>query len=421
MNRTLVGFGFGAIQAGLFIKEARDSGNFSRIVVAETDPELVRAIRRMRGVYQLNVASDRGVNTRIIFDIEIYNVMDPADRPALMDALRCATDIATALPSVGIYDRGGEQSPAALIAEALRDTSSAPFTLVYTAENDNHAAEKLEAAVMKKLGSEPKRPVQFLNTVIGKMSQVLVNIYPESGSKPLCITEELNRAFLVEEFNRILVTRCSLPDVRPGIDVFIEKEDLLPFEEAKLYGHNAVHALAGYLGKKEGLVSMDQALADPNIYRICREAFINESGKALIRRYTGVDPLFTSEGFEAYADDLLLRMGNPHLTDAVDRVIRDPERKLGWNDRLIGAIRLALNEGVEPAFFAMGAAAALRFAYPKVSPEEIGDVLRKLWKEASKDEVDSVLSRIKQGYNDLKDRSGVPVKRRIVESPLLSV
>ena len=247
------------------------------------------------------------------------------------------------------------------------------------------------------------RPVQFLNTVIGKMSQVLVNVHPEPGCKPLCITEELNRAFLVEEFNRIQVTRCRLPGVQPGIKVFVEEEDLFPFEEAKLYGHNAVHALAGYLGKEKGFISMDQVLADPKIHQLCREAFIDESGKALINRYAGIDPLFTPDGFTAYADNLLVRMGSPYLTDTVERIIRDPDRKLGWNDRLIGAIRLALDEGVEPIYFAMGAAAALRFAYPQVSRDDIGDVLRKLWRDAPETEADSVLSRIKQGYNDLHD------------------
>lgn len=45
MERIFLGFGFGAIQAGLFIKEARDSRNFSRIVVAETDPNIYRMCR----------------------------------------------------------------------------------------------------------------------------------------------------------------------------------------------------------------------------------------------------------------------------------------------------------------------------------------------------------------------------------------
>ena len=40
-TRTYVGFGFGAIQAGLFLYEAYRSGNFARLVVAEVLPDLV--------------------------------------------------------------------------------------------------------------------------------------------------------------------------------------------------------------------------------------------------------------------------------------------------------------------------------------------------------------------------------------------
>jgi mannitol-1-phosphate/altronate dehydrogenase len=47
------------------------------------------------------------------------------------------------------------------------------------------------------------------------------------------------------------------------------------------------------------------------------------------------------------------------LRDPVERVIRDPRRKLGWNDRLIGTMRLALDAGVVPHRFARAAAAAL--------------------------------------------------------------
>ena len=44
-DHIFTGFGFGPIQSGLFAKEAFASGNFSRIVVAEIDRDLVDAVR----------------------------------------------------------------------------------------------------------------------------------------------------------------------------------------------------------------------------------------------------------------------------------------------------------------------------------------------------------------------------------------
>jgi mannitol-1-phosphate/altronate dehydrogenase len=57
---------------------------------------------------------------------------------------------------------------------------------------------------------------------------------------------------------------------------------------------------------------------------------------------------------------LLTRMTNPFLRDRVDRVTRDIPRKLAWEDRLVGTMRLALDAGVAPRRFALGVAAALQ-------------------------------------------------------------
>ena len=46
---TFVGFGFGPIQAGLFLAEAHLSGNFDRLVVAEIVPEVVSTVRQAGG------------------------------------------------------------------------------------------------------------------------------------------------------------------------------------------------------------------------------------------------------------------------------------------------------------------------------------------------------------------------------------
>lgn len=53
MTRTFVGFGFGAIQAGLFLREAEESGKFSRFVVSEVVASSVEAVRENGGLYGL--------------------------------------------------------------------------------------------------------------------------------------------------------------------------------------------------------------------------------------------------------------------------------------------------------------------------------------------------------------------------------
>ena len=360
MNHVFVGFGFGPIQAGLFVKEARGSGRFSEIAVAEVDAALVAAVRGNGNRYALNVASSDGVEVVCVNGVTLLNPNVEDDLRQLRHMLGKATEVVTSLPSVAFYARGGETSVASLIAGGLR-ACGAEQTVVYTAENNNHAAEILERDVQGySEGGSCQRPVQALNTVIGKMSQVISDPaeIERRGLEP--IAPGFPRAFLVEAFNRILVSQIHLPGFEPGITAFEEKEDLLPFEEAKLYGHNAAHTMLGFLGQAGGLPLLSDLRGKPGLMELVRTAFLCESGEALIALHGKLgDPLFTQEGFRLYADDLLLRMTNPHLSDTVARAIRDPVRKLGHSDRLFGAMRLCLTCGIEPVCLAVGALAGL--------------------------------------------------------------
>ncbi len=363
-DRVFVGFGFGAIQSGLFLYEAWRSGNFSRLVVAEVVPDVVEAVRRNGSRYALNIATPAGIETVEVGPVEIFNPLVSEDRRALVGALARSAEIATALPSVIFYGKGEPGDVVTVLGEGLREKvrdASLPPAVVYTAENHNHAAEILSESLgkMGEVDLEGAR-TQVLNTVIGKMSGVVTDPSQVMEQGLRVVAPGVNRAFLVEAFNRILVTRIQLPGFRRGIQVFEEKTDLLPFEEAKLYGHNATHALIGYLLRENGGRTMAEAAHDPALMKFARNAFLLESGGALCRKYAGFDPLFTEEGYAAYVDDLLVRMTNPHLMDAVARVTRDTRRKLGWDDRLIGTMRIALGQGVNPMRFAQGAAVAIR-------------------------------------------------------------
>jgi mannitol-1-phosphate/altronate dehydrogenase len=375
--RTFVGFGFGAIQGGLFLYEAFQSGKFDRLVVAEVVPEVVAAVRRAQGRYRVNIATRNGIEVKEVSGIEIYNPTVSEDIEQLESALMEASEIATALPSVELYDRG-KLSPAALIARALEAKAARsvlPPCVIYTAENNNFAAEILQEKCDCLLDAAGRAAVrqsgQILNTVIGKMSGVVTEPTEIAAERLACLVDGIPRALLVEEFNRILITRIELPSFQRGIDVFIEKQDLLPFEEAKLYGHNAVHALIGYLVQRSGCRFISEAAQDAPLMNLAREAFLEESGAALIAKHRDVDPLFTPDGYRAYAEDLLVRMTNPHLHDRAERITRDPRRKLGWDDRLIGTMRIALDAGLAPRRFALGAAAAWEALGAAGSPEEL--------------------------------------------------
>jgi len=358
-RHIFTGFGFGPIQAGLFVKEAFESGNFSRIAVAEIDRRLVEAVKANAGSYHVNVAMADGIEALKIDGVELLDPGAPADRRLLMEALAQSTEIVTSLPSVNFYESGGDGSVASLIAEGLKE-SAGQATIVYTAENNNHAAEILREAVARKVGGLSQAKVQFLNTVIGKMSRVVDDPAEIARLKLKTIAPDIQRAFLVEQFNRILVSRTCIAGFTPGIGVFIEKDDLLPFEEAKLYGHNAVHALLGFIGALKGYEKMTELKSDPAVMQIGLDALLAECGGALIKKHAALaDELFSEGGFTKYAEDLLERMTNPFLADTVARAGRDVVRKLGINDRIFGTMQLALEYGIEPTNMAIGALAGI--------------------------------------------------------------
>ncbi len=389
-EHIFTGFGFGPIQGGLFAKEAFQSGNFIRIVAAEIDDQLVDAVRANNGSYYVNVAKADGIEVLKIDNVELLNPNVTADRQILLEVLVQSTEIATCLPSVDFYESGGANSAASLIAEGLKN-STAKATIIYTAENNNQAAEILENAVSHELtrmntNSERERfvkirgkkfQVQFLNTVIGKMSRVVADPAEIAELKLRTIAPGINRAFLVEQFNRILVSRARISDFRLGIECFIEKDNLLAFEEAKLYGHNAIHSLLGFIGAVKGYTRMTELADDQAVMQIGRAAFLEECGAALIKKYACLgDELFTEVGFKSYAEDLVGRMTNPYLGDTVVRVVRDAVRKLRINGRIFGTMQLALEHGIAPTNMALGAMAGIAVLLEEADENNLPIALR---------------------------------------------
>ncbi len=291
-----MGFGFGPIQTGLMLCEAAASGNFGSCTVAEVDARLVQAVRENGDAVCINVAHRDRVETIRLESLRLLNPRDPADRAALVEAVRQSDEMATAIPSVSFYAAGGDTSIAALIAEGAGPEKQ---RIVYTAENNNFAAEILREEVLKLAPAPRLRTVQFLNTVVGKMSGVISSQeeMKRLGLAPL--VPGFDKCVLVEEFNRIFISKITLPGFSRGIRVFEEKDDLLPFEEAKLFGHNAIHALLGYLAAGRGLTVMSDIRRDTALMEVGRRAFIDESGAALIRKHGGL------------GDRLLPRRGSP--------------------------------------------------------------------------------------------------------------
>ncbi len=361
---VFLGVGLGPIQTGIFLAGA-SKGGFERIVIAEVDNKLKDAVNAGGGKITVNIARDNAVYAETYANVEVYNPLDENDLKKLIAAAADADELATALPSVKFFPQIAAWLRQGFAMQPLRRR------FIYTAENNNHAAEELEKAVGQYFPA-----TYYLNTVVGKMSGVANAVECEAqGLKRLC--PDADRGHLVEEFNTILISSAPDSEQRQVKNLYV-KANLYPFEEAKLYGHNAIHFLLGISGRKQGCEYMSELRSVHSLMKKAETAFIVESGAALCRKWDGVDELFTESGFNAYAQDLLVRMTNPFLRDAIVRITRDIPRKLGWDDRVIGTMRLVLSRGIEPLILAEGAAMAVKELFGS-NPEEIKDGLSKLW------------------------------------------
>ena len=123
--------------------------------------------------------------------------------------------------------------------------------------------------------------------------------------------------------------------------------------ERKLYIHNMGHAVCAYLGMYKGYTYISEAIADPEIRVIVREA-MTESAVALAKRFS-----MPFDELIEHTNDLIRRFGNTALGDTCARVGADIPRKLANSDRLTGGALSVVEAGGHPGYIAVGAASAL--------------------------------------------------------------
>ena len=172
-----------------------------------------------------------------------------------------------------------------------------------------------------------------------------------------------------------------------------EIRNMVPFEpfdfyiKRKLYVHNMGHATCAYLGDLLGLEYIYQSIDVPEVRLVVQNAML-ESAMALSKKY-GV----ALDGIVLHITDLLHRFTNAALKDTCKRVGGDPGRKLAPADRMIGSATLALEQGITPAYIALGAAAGLKRYIDEAEGLEQGmEAAKQVLREVSQLGADSALA-----------------------------
>jgi len=259
------------------------------------------------------------------------------------------------------------------IVEGLRkrwQRGGEPLNIIIC-ENLMDANKVLEGMIKAQLTEEEKlifdERVGLVEASIGRMVPVQTETMKDGDPMRVC----------VERYGYLPVDRDAIKGAVPKIVGLVPFSPFDFYIKRKLYVHNMGHAVCAYLGGFNGRKYIWQSIDDPEILNIVQNAML-ESAMALSKKY-GV-PL---EQLVWHMTDLLGRFRNRALMDTCQRVGGDPARKLAQADRLIGSSLLALEQGVTPAYIAVGAAGAVYRYLNEAGTEQSCEAARKVLEEVS--------------------------------------
>ena len=239
---------------------------------------------------------------------------------------------------------------AATIARGLQlrfeQGNHAPVNII-ACENMVRGTSQLKQAVLAEL---PAQYHALMEQYVGFVDSAVDRIVP-----PAAANEEDPLAVTVESFSEWIVYKNQFKGDIPAVQGMELTDNLLAYVERKLFTLNTGHIVTAYLGKLAGYQTIREAIADETIQNTVRQA-MQQSGEVLVTRYG-----FDRQLHHAYIEKILTRFANPYLVDEIDRVGRQPLRKLGAEDRLTKPLLGTLEYGLPNDALLKGIAAALHY------------------------------------------------------------
>ena len=203
----------------------------------------------------------------------------------------------------------------------------------------------------------------YVDQYIGFPNAAVDRIVPmQSHEDPLFVS--------VEPFSEWVIDQTNVKGTQIKLDGVLYVEDLLPYIERKLFSVNTGHATTAYTGKHFGYETIDQALEDEEVLQQLK-AVLAETGALLVEKWG-----FDQEAHAAYANKIVGRFQNSHISDAITRVARTPIRKLGYDERFIRPIREAKERGL--TYDALLSTVAYIFEYNDAEDEQSQELQKML-------------------------------------------
>ena len=293
-----------------------------------------------KGSYPVRIVSSQGHQDVLVENVCAVNGNDQA---AVADAIANADIMATA---VGVNILKFIISNLVAGIRRRMELGKGPLNILIC-ENLMDANKVLEGMLKAELTDAEQawfdENIGLVEASIGRMVPVQTEEMKDGDPMRVC----------VEQYGFLPVDKDAFKGSIPNIRNMVPFAPFDFYIKRKLYIHNMGHATCAYLGDLYGLSYIYEAIDKDEIYILVRLA-MEESAQALSKKY-GV----ALSDILCHIDDLLFRFTNKALGDTCQRVGGDPKRKLSPEDRLIGSSKLALEQGIQPCYIAIGAAAGL--------------------------------------------------------------
>lgn len=143
----------------------------------------------------------------------------------------------------------------------------------------------------------------------------------------------------------------KLPEIK-GLELV---EHFTGFLERKFYTYNAANGTVSFLGALLGYEKIADAAHDERILKVL-EGVYSETARALSAKHN-----FPLDEQLAFTLTSKKKLQDYTIVDFIERNARDPIRKLGPDDRLVGSARLVESYGIVPENLATAIAAAIYY------------------------------------------------------------
>ena len=225
----------------------------------------------------------------------------------------------------------------------------APMNIV-TCENWKKPADILRDGIAAAIDPQV---LGFFTENVGVTEAVIMRSAIEStpellAKDPICVN--------VQDFWRLPFDASRLKAPMPAGMMALEPiHEFTGFLERKFYTYNAANGTTSFVGALLGYKYIADAAHDERILTLL-DGVYRETATALSKKHD-----FPFDEQWAFTRTSLAKLQDRNIVDYIERNARDPMRKLGRDDRLVGSARLCLEYGVRPESLAVAIACAMHY------------------------------------------------------------